>query len=329
MYVKHARNVNDLYPELMDLISVRGNRQESRNGTVLTIPDPVATVIAKPHERVLLDPERNCNPFFHLMEGLWMLAGRRDVAFLDQFNKNMVNFSDDGLIFNGAYGWRWIHEFQIHQVEEVIRMLANNPLDRRAVITMWNPNEDLGSKSKDVPCNQQMMFRVVGSTLDMLTTNRSNDVVWGLCGANAVHLTMLQEYIALALGLSVGIWTHVSNNLHLYTGPHEHLIGKTDYFADRNREYVGNFRENLFISRQTFDYELMRFLDNGPDYGFTEPFLEYTAAPVWRAWAKYKSGDMYGALKEAAQIRSDDWAAACRSWLEIVREKRSASKATN
>ena len=53
--------------------------------------------ILTPCERVLLYPERNANPFFHLYESLWMLAGRNDVAGPARYAKNMNNYSDNGV----------------------------------------------------------------------------------------------------------------------------------------------------------------------------------------------------------------------------------------
>jgi hypothetical protein len=49
--------------------------QGSRAGDVLVAPHPVMSVTSIPTERVLFDPARDANPFFHLFESLWMLAG--------------------------------------------------------------------------------------------------------------------------------------------------------------------------------------------------------------------------------------------------------------
>ena len=59
---------------------------ETRNGTALEFPTPVCTTYTHPLERVLFYPERDANPFFHLMESFWMLAGRNDVEWISKFN---------------------------------------------------------------------------------------------------------------------------------------------------------------------------------------------------------------------------------------------------
>ena len=107
----YARNVSEaLYIGLM-LLQDKGEWVESRSGHVIEYPSPVMTVYKRPEERVLFYPSRDANPFFHLFEALWMLAGRDDLKFVSRFNKRMKDFSDDGVTLNGAYGYRWKEYF--------------------------------------------------------------------------------------------------------------------------------------------------------------------------------------------------------------------------
>jgi len=85
----------------------------SRVGEVYEFPEAVATDYWKPWERVLFDPARNANPFFHIFESMWMLAGRNDVDWVAKFNPRMREFSDDGKIQHGAYGYRWRYAFDL------------------------------------------------------------------------------------------------------------------------------------------------------------------------------------------------------------------------
>jgi hypothetical protein len=80
MHVIEARNVNDAYPLGYDRLMRYGSKAPSRYGEVVEIRGPVTTRYAAPLERVLFDPVRNANPFFHFFEALWILAGRQDVA---------------------------------------------------------------------------------------------------------------------------------------------------------------------------------------------------------------------------------------------------------
>lgn len=316
MWSIEVNTVNDAYPRLCKLIMDRGVLNDSRNGQVRAAPGATLVKFRLPHYRVLFDTERDANPIFHLLEAVWMLAGRNDVDFVTRFNSNMASFSDDGKTFNAAYGHRWRHHFGFDQLQTIVDMLRANPVDRRAIITMWDP-ADLQRDTKDVACNLQILPRIVDDTLEFTTTNRSNDLIWGLCGANAVHLPFLQEWMAGALGLGVGHWNHLSNNLHIYerhwdlarnaksypswmTGP-----GTQPLLHERTYEAAMLFRtECLAIAEDRM----------GADDQFESPFLNDTVEPMLASWREWKGGDKAEAIEIASCIEAKDWRQATVSW---------------
>jgi hypothetical protein len=113
MHVIRARNVNDAFSQALGYLEKYGIRRDSRNGPVLLSPEPVTTVYSHPLERVLFWSERDANPFFHLYEALYFLAGRNEVEPLARYAKQMREYSDDGEIFHGSYGYRWRHHFDL------------------------------------------------------------------------------------------------------------------------------------------------------------------------------------------------------------------------
>jgi len=224
-----ARNVNHAFSEVFWLLNAyRGTNaiapEATRNGPAYVFPEPVMTTYTNPIERVLFHQGRDANPIFHLMESIWMLAGRQDVEFLQQFNSKIGQFSDDQRIFNAAYGYRWRHHFGHDQLLEVIEMLRTDPNSRQAVIQIWD-HFDLLKPTKDKACNTQVIFDTRGNRLNMTVFNRSNDIWWGAYGANAVHFSILQEFVAIATGFKTGVYRQVSNNFHLYT----ELYNATEY----------------------------------------------------------------------------------------------------
>ena len=224
----YARNVSEaLYIGLM-LLQDKGEWVESRSGHVIEYPSPVMTVYKRPEERVLFYPSRDANPFFHLFEALWMLAGRDDLKFVSRFNKRMKDFSDDGVTLNGAYGYRWKEYFSKNQLDLLIFHLREQPESRRAVLQMWS-TDDLSKtfnepSCKDVPCNTQIYFKIKHGRLQMTVTCRSNDIIWGTYGANAVHFSILQEYIAARVGVEMGTYYHLSDSFHAYEKVYEKLL---------------------------------------------------------------------------------------------------------
>lgn len=344
MHVINARNVNDAFASGLRLLLNGGDVEESRNGSVLVFPRPVTTVYYIPTERVLFSPLRDANPFFHLMEALWMLAGRNDLAFLTQFAKNMASFSDDGLTIRGAYGYRWRQYFSYDQIEWAIGELRSNPTSRRVVISMWDPGDErsllqgcgdeltgdpraIAMGTKDAPCNTHIYFRTVNGKLDMTVCNRSNDVVWGAYGANAVHMSILHEYVATAIGMPVGIYRQVSNNFHLYTSiiPMKRI---QDYIDDAVSFHLYGrvalrLQPLMSIPRDAWDMDLMRFMTCDPlnPPTFVDPFFSTVALPMYQSWIvrkKFKTEKCEGhtAMDLAQSIASDDWRMAASSWIE-------------
>lgn len=156
------RNLNHAFAHLVRAIhtgDVPTDGISSRNGETLTVREPTMVTYENPRDRVLLNRYRDANPFFHLYESLWMLAGRNDIAPLCYYNSRYKEFSDDGVTANGAYGYRWRHAqtdretkipydarqgaFGVDQLEILISHLRSNPHSRRAVLQMWNVEDDL------------------------------------------------------------------------------------------------------------------------------------------------------------------------------------------
>ena len=322
-------NPNTVLPIGVNMIIDRGVKQESRNGPTLEIPEPVITTYRKPLERVLLDDVRDCNPFFHYMESIWMLAGRQDTEFLTKFVPGMSDFSDDGLIFNSAYGYRIRHHFGFDQFAAVIDMLKKDTDTRRAVIQIWD-HQDLHKESKDYACNTSMMFKIRNGKLNLTVTNRSNDMIWGAYGANVVHFSMMQEYVAAAVGVPVGVYNQVSDSLHVYTNnPKWKLLSDKYYhdpisgslpvsynpYEDRPTEV---FPHQLVEHPSTFLQECERFCDDPlGSYNFYNRTFSSVAQPMYLAYTMHKEGNVYGALNVVhSSMMPCDWKVACTEWLK-------------
>ena len=330
-----ARNVHQALPEVMHLMKTQGVPRNSRNGPVLKVPGPVSICYERPQERVMFWPERDANPFFHCLEALWMLAGRNDVEFVAGIVPRMASFSDDGLTLNAAYGHRWRHYFGLDQLPDIAVALKADRYDRRQVLQIWDASHDLGSTSKDLPCNTQVFFsRTDTGALDMTVTNRSNDAVWGALGANAVHFSMLQGYLAVMIGCAVGKYWQVTNNLHLYLDHHEVLMHQMVEKAWPSGQYSSGcpYQNNIVESKSLipsgdvaiFDRDIAMVLDDDIALGIRDWFCRKVAIPMMLAIQTYKGTDLNKAQKvrTAQKILTDsmpdtsDWLRAGYEWLE-------------
>lgn len=340
MYVINAANVGAALPMGIELLINHGELRDSRNGKVLVADGPVTTVYKSPRERVLFWEDRDANPFFHLFESLWMLAGRNDVAYPAQFVKRMETFSDDGVVFHGAYGYRWRNHFNKDQLPIIAEALKNDPNDRRNVLQLWDANADLGTASKDLPCNTQAYFTInAKNELDMTVCNRSNDVIWGAYGANAVHFSMLQEYMAARIGVSVGRYWQISNNFHGYLDTFDPLRHLANYASDPFKTLRTDiYEENnlvpfplITVPIEQWERELNMFLDEPDAVGFIDPFFRRVALPMLQAHNIFRQRGNENRFQEAiSHLRincaADDWGIAAAQWLER-REQRAIKRA--
>lgn len=386
------RNVNHAYACLTESFALAAKDpnhgegvftvDESRNGPVLRITHPVLITYHQPRERVLFSPARDANPFFHLYESMWMLAGRNDLAPLVNFVKRFTEFSDNGKTLHGAYGYRWRNYYGYDQLDWIAEELIANPKSRRCVLQMWDggrTHQDLRTTvstwsndeqrevshkvgempedpvavegtgdlymathgGKDVPCNTSCMFNVrtlQGTNyLDMTVTNRSNDLVWGLLGANYVHFSILLEYMAYRVGCRVGKYHTLTNNLHVYTDTFD-LQRLSQPYHDWYVRTPNETNPYPLSTHVLHDYQPVWtdlcekgvHLAADPDYLKSECFTTddwsrtwfgtvYGPAMLAHQW--HKAGNTHQAIKHANDIADTAWRIACTAWLERRLEK--------
>jgi thymidylate synthase len=115
----------------------------------------------------------------------------------------------------GGYGPRIFGQRGNNQLENVIALLREHPVSRRAVIQLFNA-EDLGvPRHPDIPCTCTLQFLMRDNKLHLITTMRSNDAYMGL-PHDIFCFTMLQEALARTLGVELGSYQQFVGNLHLY-----------------------------------------------------------------------------------------------------------------
>jgi thymidylate synthase len=328
MLVFSVRNAHAALPEVLDRVSRIGVERESRDGPVLVFPEPCTIVYDSPMQRVLFWEERDTNPFFNLIEALWMMAGRRDVKFVSQFVKRMASYSDNGKFFHAAYGHRWRKNFGRDQLPEIIAALKANKDCRRQMLGIWDTRKDLARIGKDLPCNVGTTFQIDhNNKLNMVVHNRSNDIALGALNTNAVHFSILQEYIAKGVGVELGKYWQVSSNLHIYTRDFDKYKSIALHAPDPYRTSpICPYEAGRVHVTHIVDIEVEEW-DKDLAWWMKDPikhraklrshFFLRVATPMLMAHKAYKNGDIVGALEiiETQMPEKSDWKLACLEWL--------------
>lgn len=325
MHVLRVGGVNEAYVDGLGYIIDQGKSRDSRAGKVIALDEPFAIVYERPLERVLFDPVRDANPFFHLFESLFLLAGRNDARWLDRFVGDFSSrFAEADGTLHGSYGYRWRRHFDLEgggnpnmpdQLDTVVRLLKVNPDDRRVTIQMWDPVADLGQNRNDVPCNLMATPRIVDGLLHLTVFNRSNDFIWGLAGANAVKFSFLLEYLAGRIGVGVGTYTQISTNAHIYRSTIPRSFSTIHGLKYPKPTPIGVNWENWDRDLKAFfvwtETDLLPLYSNS--WFWSTASTLYTAHRLWKGASTKQDALEY--LKGADPV-APDWQQAAIAWME-------------
>lgn len=105
---------------------------------------------------------------------------------------------------------------EFDQVDNIIYLLKNRPMDRRMITTMWCP-EDL-IKMNLPPCVYETLWDVNDGKLNCLVIQRSGDMLAAAAsgGWDTMQYAILTHMLAQVCGYEVGELVHIVNNLHIY-----------------------------------------------------------------------------------------------------------------
>jgi hypothetical protein len=369
VYSFEALTVHEALQYSIEYLLHTGVEEQSRFGPVIAVPHPVCIEFLNPRERVLYPVSRDANCFFHFFEALWMLSGDNDIEFPGYFNSAYAQFSDDGgKTMWDAYGWRWRAFFGWDQIEAIVAELRAKPESRRCVLSMWNSAPSQGTPGKDagalpylvldghaaasddfyvathggkaVPCNTHAYVDTRGGRLNLTVLNRSNDLMLGMLGANIVHMSFLAEYLAMRIGVPLGVYRQFTNNMHSYIAKYSRE--QLGVIASECAELLDGeplpamgpalepgFDEDLalfmpwarlVIQQSALKWEEAEAWENPP--ALKTQFMDEVALPMFLAWYFRKQkceAEMWQCLNDL-EVTAPDWGRACREW--VLRRKK-------
>lgn len=174
------------------------------------------TSIVNMRRPVVTLPERKLSTKFLGGEAYWILSGDNRVETIAPYNRNIVNYSDDGQTFFGAYGPRIMS-----QLNYVVDKLNSDADTRQAVLTIWRENPP---ETKDVPCTVAVHFMIRDHKLNCHVFMRSNDLWLGF-PYDVFNFSMLSHLVCCKLNASApinadvikpGMLYHTASSRHIY-----------------------------------------------------------------------------------------------------------------
>jgi thymidylate synthase len=172
--------------------------------------------VTNPRDRIVGNRGRKMNLVFGMAEWLAMMFDEDSLSYFERYISTYGAYSTDGNKIDGSYGPR-LHEFG-DQIEAVVKLLNRRLTSRQAIMSIYSGRDLFGYGGKNTPCTVSLQFLVRNNHLDMITTMRSNDLVWGLT-YDLFCFTLFQEYIANKLvshRVQLGTYYHNAGSLHIY-----------------------------------------------------------------------------------------------------------------
>lgn len=212
--------------------------------------------LTNPRNRIMGFAARDLNPFYLIGNMLWVLRQSNKLEIINYYNPRGSNFSDDGEILRGAYGKRIFDFDGVNQWQECIKELKLDPNSRRAIITFHLPQHDW-TGSLDTPCTASVQFFIRNNELHMFNHMRSQSAAF-VQPYDVFLFTMLQELMAVELGVDLGIYKHICGSYHYFTNEEsmiDKIIESTDY-TPAMENMVGGIAE---IKKLLYFEQLARF----------------------------------------------------------------------
>jgi len=210
----------------------------SRDGDIFA-ELPAARLMLMNTRAVWMMGPRSPSPLYAAGELMWYLSGSEDGEFICHYAPSYERFLNDGVAL-GAYGphirgpLKSVGGFD--PLMRIASLLTAKPDTRQAVLPIYGYHDlqAAGSLANDIPCTLGLQFLVRDSSLNVISTMRSNDLWQGL-PYDIFAFATINVLLAHHLDLSPGWICHQAGSLHLYErhaeATHRAILSGQDMYA--------------------------------------------------------------------------------------------------
>ncbi len=172
-----------------------------------------------------------------VIENLWFLSGKTDIALLKKHNcKFWDPWADENGKVPSAYGNFWRH-FPLpengfnDQIAYVVETLKTNPMSRRMIVSAWAPGN--AQTSALPPCHAFWVVNVQNDETGdprvcLHLTQRSCDIALGV-PYNIAGYSLLLELFSRFSGIKPGVFGHTLIDAHIYTAKPDGSMAEYDH----------------------------------------------------------------------------------------------------
>lgn len=277
--MKTYQNFTEAYPEIIRDVLENGKQTAPRGMPIKEITG-YSFRLESMDKSVPLQKARKVNYKFAVIEGLLNILGEYPKDIVLMFNKNLGSFINPTTDqWNGAYAPRIVDQLSV-----VIEALRKDPDTRQAILSIYKADDTIRSvkpspDSLDIPCTISLQFLIRDGKLNMITTMRSNDVLWGLT-YDVNQFIMIAKAISCILGIPTGFYQHQAGSMHSYDEREDQL--QAVLTAQLDIHFTENFSEfkhpewPSYISIEKLRYDIsmiMHGLRTREEDGSRNPFI--------------------------------------------------------
>lgn len=209
--------LKQLYNKLIDndIIEVRGHKTVELLNATITFDGSETGIIN------IKDIFKTSENYIE-HETIWYESQNPHNEYIKQYAQIWSTASDDKGMTNSNYGFLMFSPQNGYQFENVVKELKIDKFSRRAVAYYTNPFMHYVGGNDHV-CTMYVSYTVRDDKLQAIVSMRSNDIRFGLIGADLEWQRYMLNKIANEVGLDVGDIHWHAASLHLYERHFEQL----------------------------------------------------------------------------------------------------------